>query len=73
MFRVNLIYGRLVGGRGAGGGGEMQMFPESHSLPVVTEGLISECVVAWSDCSMWVIVSLPNILFVIVMLQTKEG
>ena len=48
------------------------MFPESHSLPVATGGLISKCVVAGSDFSMWAIVSLSNILFVSVILQTKE-
>lgn len=48
------------------------MFPESHSLLVATGGLISKCVVAGSDFSMWVIVSLSNILFVSVVLQTKE-
>ena len=70
MFRVNFIY---MGGCVESAGGEvMQMFPESHSLPVATGGLISECVVAGSDFTMWVIVSLSNILFVSVILGTKE-
>jgi hypothetical protein len=66
VFGVNFIYGRLGGEEG------MQMFPESHSLPVATGGLISKCVVAGTDFSMWGIVSLSNILFVSVILQTKE-
>jgi hypothetical protein len=54
------------------GGGNADV-PESHSLPVVREGLISECAIVWSDFSMWAIVLLSHILFADVMLRTKEN